>query len=70
MNPLIADELIRIPRGNLAQKSYRAAYVDARQNALGSHPEIGTDPADADACALRVVRKQFPNFTPSCGRRS
>lgn len=64
MNPLIADELSRIPRSTLAQNSYRAAYVAARQNALGSHPEISPDPAYAHALALRTVRGQFPDFTP------
>ena len=48
----------------MPQNSYRAAYVDARQNALGSHPEIGMDPAEAHALALRVVRGQFPDFSP------
>lgn len=47
MNPLIAQELGQIPRGDLVQNTYRAAYVDARQNALGSHAEIGPDPQDA-----------------------
>lgn len=64
MNPLIADELDRIPRGDLAQNAYRAAYVDARQNALGSRPEIGPDPVEAHAAALEAVRTQHPNFTP------
>jgi hypothetical protein len=64
MNALIAAELTRIPRGHRAQNVYRAAYVDARQNALGSHPEIGREPADAHALALRVVRRQFSDFTP------
>lgn len=64
MNPLIAEELDRIPRGDLAQNSYRAAYADARQSALGSHPKIGPDSADAHALSLRVVRAQFPAFAP------
>lgn len=64
MNPLIADELDRNPRGGLTRNVYRAAYVDARQNALGSHAEVGPDPADAHALAPRVVRNEFPTFTP------
>jgi hypothetical protein len=64
MNPLIAQELTRIPRGNLAQNSYRAAYGNARQNALGSHPKIGPDPIDAQTFALSVMRDQFSDFTP------
>ena len=63
MNHLIAEELAQIPRGDLAQNAYRAAYVDARQNALSSHAEGGPDPADAHALALRVVRSEFPTFT-------
>jgi len=64
MNPLIAQELDRIPRGSLPQNIYRAAYEQARLNACGSHAEIGPGPADAHALALRVVRGQYPDFTP------
>jgi hypothetical protein len=64
MNPLIAYELGRIPRGSLAQNMYRAAYEQARLNALGSHAEIGPQPADAHALALRLVRAQYPDFSP------
>jgi hypothetical protein len=65
MTLLIVDELGRIPRGNLAQNMYRAAYEQARLNALGSHPEIGRDPADTHAAALQAVRTQFPGFVPA-----
>ena len=64
MDPRIVEELTRIPRGDIAQNSYRSAYVDGRQNVLGSHPEIGPDPAEAHAAALRVVRSQHPDFIP------
>lgn len=64
MYQLIADELKRIPRGNFAQNLYRMVYTDARQNALGSRPEIGREAADAHAFALRVVRACHPQFTP------
>jgi len=64
MNELIANELDRIPRGDLRQNLYRAAYEQARLNALGTHAEIGPDPEDANALALRVVRGQFPDFNP------
>jgi hypothetical protein len=64
MNPPIADERTRIPRGGLAQNTYRAACVDARQNVLGFHPEIGPDPADAHALALGVALGEFLDFTP------
>ena len=64
MNPLIAKERSRGWRGDRAQNSYRAAYADARQNALCLHPEIGPDPANAHVLALRVVRGEFPNFAP------
>ncbi len=64
MNARITHELTRIPQGGLAQNSYRAAYIDARQNALGSHPELGPDPAEAHGLALRVVRDQYADFTP------
>lgn len=64
MNPLIVEELDRIPRGDLAQNAYRAAYVDVRQNALGLKPKIGPDPQDAHTLALRIVRAQFPGSTP------
>ena len=65
MNLLIADELDGIPRGSLAQNMYRAAYEQARLNALGSHAETGHDPADAHAAALQAVRTQFPDFVPT-----
>ncbi len=64
MNPRVADELNSIPRGNLAQNMYRSAYADARQNALGAHPEIGPAPADAHAAALWAVRAHYPDFEP------
>lgn len=64
MNPIIADELDRIPRGSLAQNAYRAAYEQARENALGSRAEIGPEPADAHALALGVVRARYPDFSP------
>ncbi len=64
MNALITDELDGIPRGSLAQNMYRAAYEQARLNALGSHSEIGPEPADARALALQVVRAQYPDFSP------
>lgn len=65
MNPLIAEELRRIPRGDFAQNPYRSTYVDARQNALGSRPEIGPDPAEAHGIALKTVRTQHPDFIPT-----
>jgi hypothetical protein len=64
MNQLIADEPDRIPRGDLRQNLYRAAYEQARLNALGAHAEIGPEPEEAHALALRVVRAQFPDFNP------
>jgi len=70
MNPLVAQEFGQSPRGDLAQNIYRAVYVAARQNALGSHAELGSDPQDAHTLALRVVLAQFRNFFPHLLRRS
>lgn len=64
MNASIAQELDLIPRGSTAQNMYRAAYEQARTNALGAKPEIGPLPGDAHAVALRAVRTQFPDFSP------
>lgn len=64
MNLIITQELERIPRGDLPQNIYRSVYTSARENALGSRPEIGTDPAEAHAVALRTVRGEHPTFTP------
>jgi hypothetical protein len=64
MNPLIAEELGRIPRDGLAQNLYRSAYEQARLNALGSHSEIGLDPAEAHSVALQAVRAHYPDFSP------
>jgi hypothetical protein len=64
MNPTIAAELGRIPRGSLAQNMYRSAYEQARLNALGSRAKIGREPADAHNVALQVVRAQYPDFSP------
>ena len=64
MNPQITEELGHIPRGSLPQNQYRSAFVQARQNALGCHPEVGPDPADAHAVALAAVRQTYPDFTP------
>jgi hypothetical protein len=64
MDSKLASELIRIPRGSLSQNLYRAAYEQARLNALGSHPEIGPTPADAHAAALQAVRDGDPTFVP------
>jgi hypothetical protein len=65
VNHLAAGELERIPRGNLAQNLYRAAYQQARLNALGARPEVGPTEADAHALALRIVRIDYPAFTPA-----
>lgn len=64
MDPLIAEELGHIPRGDLPQNLYRSAFVQARQNALGRHPEVGPSPADAHAVALAAVRETYPEFSP------
>ena len=62
---VVAAELERIPRGNLDQNLYRAAYQAARSNSLGSEPQIGHTPEDAHALALAAVRKHNPAFTPT-----
>ena len=64
MNQLIADELDRIPRGDFPQNLFRSVYEQARQNALGSHPELSPEPEAAYSFALRLVRAQFPDFDP------
>lgn len=64
MDPRITEELVHIPRGSLLQNLYRSAFVQARQNAWGCHPEVGPDPADAHAVTLLVVRQTYPYFTP------
>lgn len=60
----VLTELSGIPRGDLAQNLYRSAYEQARLNGLGRQPEIGPTATDAHAAALRIVRRQFPGFTP------
>ena len=65
MNPLIAEELARIPRGGFSQNVYRSIYEQSRLNALARHPEIGPDPADAPAVALKTVRESHPDFVPT-----
>ena len=65
MNPLIVEELTRIPRGSFPQNVYRSIYEQARLNALGRHPEVGPDPADAHAVALKTVRESHPDFVPT-----
>ena len=52
MRTQVAYELQRVPRGELPQNLYRAAYQQSRLNALGAHPNIGPEPADAHAAAL------------------
>ena len=63
MNPQITEELGPIPRGRLPQNLYRSAFVQARQNALGRHPEVGPEPEDAHAVALAAIRQTYPDFT-------
>ena len=60
----VANELDAIPRGTLAQNLFRAAYEQARLNALGARPQIGPTPAEAQQVALSAVREQFPGFIP------
>jgi hypothetical protein len=64
MDSKVASELERIPRGSLSQNLYRAAYEQARLNAVGRNPEIGPTPADAHAAALEAVRDGDPTFVP------
>jgi hypothetical protein len=70
MNAVIAQELSGTPRGSLPQNMYRAAYEQARLNALGSHPDIGPSPSDAHAVALETVRVSYPNFSPELQNES
>lgn len=65
MKAVIAEELARIPRGDLPQNVYRSIYEQARLNALGRRPEVGPDPADAHAVALMAVRESHPDFIPT-----
>lgn len=58
-------ELRAIPRGDLPQNLYRAAYEQARLNGLGSQPKVGGRPEDAQAVALEAVRAHYPDFVPT-----
>lgn len=58
-------ELGAIPRGDLPQNLYRAAYEQARLNGLGSRAKVGDNPEDAHVAALEVVRAHYPDFAPT-----
>ena len=58
-------ELRAIPRGDLPQNLYRAAYEQARLNSLGSQAQVGESPEDAQAVALEAIRARYPDFVPT-----
>ena len=61
---LIAAELERTPHGsaNSPENYYRAAYVMARQSSLGPKGEVPNSPHAAHDIALRLVRRDHPDF--------
>lgn len=61
-NALVSTELQAIPRGDLPQNLYRAAYEQARLNSLGSHPELAPTPDAAHQFALDLVQRHHPSF--------
>lgn len=61
----VAGELLGIPRGGPSQNLYRAAYEQARLNALGHRPQVGDDPSEAHRVALSAVREVDAGFLPT-----
>jgi hypothetical protein len=58
-------ELRAIPRGDVPQNLYSAAYEQARLNGLGSKAQVGESPEDAQVAALAAIRAHHPDFVPT-----
>lgn len=61
----VDQELTAIPRGDLPQNLFRAAYEQARLNGLGGRAKVGCQPEDAQSAALEAVRANYPDFVPT-----
>jgi len=64
MNAQTAVFLEEVLRGSIAQNLYRMVLQQYTMNSLGRKPQISRSPQAIYGAAARVVRQQFPGFTP------
>jgi hypothetical protein len=62
-------ELELIPKGDLAQNTFRMVFFAFRQNSLGRQPEIDDDVRVVVEKAAATVRATFPDFEPKLDPR-
>jgi len=64
MNAQTAALLEKVPRGSTGQNLYRMGLQQYSMNSLGRQPQISRSPQAIHCAAARIVRQQFPGFTP------
>jgi hypothetical protein len=57
----------RFPRGSLAQNMFRSALWNCLMNAFGRAPQMPPPFEAATDMALRITRRDYPDFTPIGG---
>lgn len=64
MRVLIAQELERIPRGDIAQNVFRSLYQGMRENDLLGKDEPEAPPGETFHKSVLWVQKIYPKFEP------
>jgi hypothetical protein len=68
MRDLVKEEMVHIPRGNVAQNYLRMFYWPIRMNSLGKKADTPKTRGEVLIEAITAVRKSYQDFVPKYDR--